>query len=134
MNELTDALREFISAPNLAVLATLRKDGSPHLSVVWYLYEGDEVKISLTDDKVKYRNVMRDPRVTLAIPGTVLPYKEVVFEGRAEVTPVGGPELIRQLSIHYYGEEEGNKYADYTLNVAKDNRLMLRFKPDRIIA
>ncbi len=69
VRELSNTLREFIKQPNPAVLGTLRKDGTPHLTVVWYEYDEDAdlVRISLTDTRVKYRNAKRDPRVSLAI-------------------------------------------------------------------
>ena len=129
---LSKTLEEFLERPNLGILATLRKDGSPHLTVVWYEYENGEVRISVTDTRVKYKHVLRDPRVSLAVTANEQPYKQVVFEGKAQVTAEGGPELIRRLALRYDGEVEGTKYADYTNN--KDNRLVLHFKPERIMS
>ena len=129
---LSKTLEKFLAQPNLGILATLRKDGSPHLTVVWYEYENGEVRISVTDTRVKYKHVLRDPRVSLAVTANEQPYKQVVFEGKAQVTAEGGPELIRRLALRYDGEVEGTKYADYTNN--KDNRLVLHFKPERIMS
>ncbi|MCH8090078.1 MAG: PPOX class F420-dependent oxidoreductase [Chloroflexi bacterium] len=129
---LNKTLEEFLKQPNLGILATLRKDGSPHLTVVWYEYENGEVRISVTDTRVKYKHVLRDPRVSLAVTANEQPYKQVVFEGKAQVTAEGGPELIRRLALRYDGEVEGAKYADYTTN--KDTRLVLHFKPERIMS
>lgn len=129
---LSKTLEEFLERPNLGILATLRKDGSPHLTVVWYEYENGEVRISVTDTRVKYKHVLRDPRVSLAVTANEQPYKQVVFEGKAQVTSEGGPELIRRLALRYDGEVEGTKYADYTIN--KDTRLVLSFKPERIMS
>ncbi|MEE9199718.1 MAG: PPOX class F420-dependent oxidoreductase [Dehalococcoidia bacterium] len=130
--EISGTLAEFLKQPNLGILATLRKDGSPHLTVVWYEYEDGEIRISVTDTRLKYKHVLRDPRVSLAVTSPEQPYKEVVFEGRAQVTKEGGPELIRRLAIRYDGEVEGNRYAGYT--ISKDNRLVLHFKPEKIMA
>lgn len=130
--KISSTLEEFLKRPNLGILATLRKNGTPHLTVVWYEYSDGEIRISITDTRVKYKHVLRDPRVALAVTTPEQPYKEVVFEGKAQVTKEGGPELIRRLAIHYDGEVEGNKYADYT--IGKDNRLVLHFKPERIMA
>lgn len=136
--KLTDPLREFLDQPNVAILATVRKDGSPHLTRVWYEYDGEEVRISITDTRAKYRHVLRDPRVSLAVTTPNASnqdvHKEVILEGKAQVTSEGGPELIRSLGIKFEGAEEGNKYADLSLNELKDNRLVLHFKPERIMA
>ena len=134
MNRLDDKLRAFVSQPNIGILATLRADGSAHQTAIWYLLDGDELKISITDGRAKYKHVLRDPRVSLAVASTTIPYKEVVFEGRARIEREGGHELFRRLAIHYYGETDGNAYADYSRDVVKDNRLVLSLAPDRVMS
>ena len=148
VRDLSNTLREFIKQPNPAVLGTLRKDGTPHLTVVWYEYDEDAdlVRISLTDTRVKYRNAKRDPRVSLAIVATEdarwltkddaskAAYKEVVLEGQAKFTDKDADEVDRRIAINYYGQEEGDRYADYTLAATTENRIVMYFKPDRIMA
>jgi PPOX class probable F420-dependent enzyme len=134
VNKLDGKLRAFVSEPNIGILATLRTDGSPHQTAIWYLLDGDVLKVSITDGRAKYKHVMRDPRVSLAVASTAIPYKEVVFEGRAVIEREGGHELFRRLAIHYYGEVDGNAYADYSRDVAKDNRLVLSLQPDRVMS
>jgi len=128
---LSKALEAFLAKPHLGICATIRKDGSPHLTVVWYEWADGEVRLTITDSRVKYKNVMRDPRVSLCVTANEHPYKEVVLEGKAIVEAKGGPELFRRLALKYDGNIEGDKYANYSLG--KDNRLVLRFKPDRIM-
>ena len=148
VRDLSAPLKEFIKRPNPAVLGTLRKNGTPHLTVVWYEYdeEDDLVRISLTDTRVKYKNARRDPRVSLAIVATEdarwltkddsskVAYKEVVLEGLAQFTDDGAAELDRRIAINYYGYEEGTKYAEYTLAATSENRIVMCFRPDRIMA
>ena len=134
MDKLSEPLREFVKEPNVAVLATLRKDGSPHLTSVWYAYEDGEIKVVITPRRLKYKHVKRDPRVSLAVISFTPPYKQVIFEGKAEVTAQDGPELMRRLSIRYYGEEDGKVYSDYDEEAGQETRLVLHFKPERIIA
>ena len=50
-----------------AVLATNRRDGAPHISPIWYLYEDGRFLISIGANSVKARNIRRDPRVSLCI-------------------------------------------------------------------
>ncbi len=129
--QLSERLEEFLKRPHLGILATLRKDGSPHLTVVWYEWNNGEVLLTVTDTRVKYKNVLRDPRVSLAVTANEHPYKEVVLEGIAEVTAEGGPELFRRLALRYDGAVEGDKYANYSNS--RDNRLVMKFKPTRIM-
>jgi len=134
MKELSAALETFLDEPHVAILATLRRDGSPHQTAVWYLYEEGEIKISITEGRLKYKHVVRNPRVSVAIANHALPYKEVVFEGNAETTASGGAELFRRLAVRYYGETDGNAYADYDSRPGQERRLALRFRPDRVMA
>jgi PPOX class probable F420-dependent enzyme len=121
----------FLGRPNVAILAALRKDGSPSLSAVWYEYGDDGViRVSITRERAKYRYVRRDPRIALCIASPTPPYIEVVLEGNASITAAGGPELIERLCLRYYGEVEGRKYAHYTN--AHDERLVLHFRPTRV--
>ncbi len=134
MTKLSKSLLEFVKKPNIGILATLRKDGSPHLTAVWYLYEKDEVWISITDGRMKYKHFSRDPRVSLAVAGVALPYKEVVFEGTAEISHEGGDDFFRRVAIYYYGDKDGNRYADYDSGAVKDKRLILHYRPTKIMA
>ena len=56
-----ERLREFISPPRIAMVATIGKDGLPQLTPNWYAYTDGEIIISITKQRVKYRNVIRDP-------------------------------------------------------------------------
>jgi PPOX class probable F420-dependent enzyme len=53
------------------VLATIKRDGRPQLSNVLYTPDDDTciVRISTTADRVKARNLARDPRGTLHVVG-----------------------------------------------------------------
>lgn len=63
-------------------LCTLRRDGSPHVTPVWFVYADDAWWIGCDDRSVKVRNVLADPRVSLALEDGTSP---VVAEGVAQV-------------------------------------------------
>jgi PPOX class probable F420-dependent enzyme len=74
----------FLAGRRNAVLATNRTDGPPQVTTVWYLWTGQDFYISTRRDRYKYRNVQRDPRVTLCIDDPMA-FTSVVVEGRVEV-------------------------------------------------
>ena len=79
-----DAFLELLGARGVATLATIKKDGRPQLSVITYAYDAAEqvIRISITDDRAKTRNLRRDPRATLMVqPET---YRFAVYDGDAE--------------------------------------------------
>ena len=64
---LTDRQLKHVQKPYIATLATLRKDGSPHMAPVWYRYENGAFFVLTDEGSQKHKNVMRDPRVELCI-------------------------------------------------------------------
>ncbi|SRR6266540_500675 len=105
---LTAAARTFLDAPRFAVLGTLNRDGSPHLTVLWYELRGDEILINTTAPRVKHRNLARDPRVSLLV-GESDQY--VRIDGVARVIATGAEALadIRRLGVRYYGAAEAER-------------------------
>src|SRR5579862_4888644 len=68
--QLSDAAQALLAGKNYAVLATVNPDGSPHTSVMWVGRDGDDLLFSTVEGRVKHRNMLRDPRVSVtAIPG-----------------------------------------------------------------
>ncbi|GAA5156068.1 pyridoxamine 5'-phosphate oxidase family protein [Amycolatopsis dongchuanensis] len=63
-------------------LCTLRADGSPHLTPVWFVHLDGTFWIGSGARNVKVRNIERDPRVSLALEDGAAP---MVAEGRARV-------------------------------------------------
>ena len=112
-NEEIDA---FLREPLTADFATLRPDGSPHVTPVWFYYDGTKVLVISNPSAVKVRNIRHDPRVSLCIATDREPYKQVQVRGTAEVSDEGVPETVRSMSVHYKGPTEGPEYADQVLN------------------
>ncbi len=101
----------FFAEPHIAVLATIRKDGRPHVGPVWYLYEDGVFLVSVLKDSSKPRQVARDPRVSLVIDRRERPYLAVTVEGTATVEgPMSLAQRIR-LATRYLGDVEGPRYA-----------------------
>lgn len=81
-NEDQDA---FVSANKWAVVTTLRSDGSPTSSVIFYAREGDEILFSTTADRLKAKTLARDPRIAVCVIDEGPPYRYVTIEGRATI-------------------------------------------------
>jgi PPOX class probable F420-dependent enzyme len=61
------ALDAFLAEPRTIMVAGIRKDGRPHLSPNWFLWDGAKFYISTTRPRVKYKIFSRDPRVELVL-------------------------------------------------------------------
>lgn len=74
-------------------LSTIRADGSIHTTPVWFVYEDDTWWIASGDQSVKVRNLLIDPRVSLALQDGDAP---VVAEGAAQVHRENFPPRVRR--------------------------------------
>ncbi len=120
-----DKTHELATGDNYAVLTTLLKDGQPQSHVMWVDSDGEHILINTERHRQKYRNVERDPRVTVTILDAGSPYRFVEVRGRVVAT-VGGDEArahIDHLSRKYQGH-------DYT-NTVQSERVILKVLPDR---
>ncbi len=48
-------------------LATVRPDGRPHLTPIWFVHEADRWYVCTAPDSVKARNLQMNPRVSVAL-------------------------------------------------------------------
>lgn len=83
--DLTPAVRGRLAAERIVWLCTLRPNGSPHVTPVWFVFVRGTWWIGAERASVKLRNIENDPRVSLALEGGEAP---VVAEGRARIRHV----------------------------------------------
>jgi PPOX class probable F420-dependent enzyme len=125
----------FVAAHRWGVLATVKRDGRPQLSNVGYAYDAAEglVRVSVTADRAKTRNLERDPRVTLHVASKDF-WTWVAVEGTAELTPVAADPhdaTVEDLITYYRGVSgEHDDWDAYRAAMVRDRRLVVRFRPD----
>ncbi len=112
-----------------AWLTTLRRDGSPHTTPVWFLLIDDTFWIASSTANVKVKNAVRDARVSLAIDGTGS--QPHVAQGRAIVHRRIGdfPQLVSLLAEKYDGWDAADESQDgprVLLEVPVDRWLLAR--------
>ena len=120
---------------NHAVLITIRSNGRPQSSDISYALDKDTIRISVTADRAKTRNLVRDPRAVVHItsPDT---WSYISFEGDVELSEVAtspGDEACAEL-IAYFRDVAGKEHPDwdeYTQAMIDEGRLIVRFKPTK---
>lgn len=112
----------------LAVLATLRRDGSVLLSPVWHEWRDGGFNVWSAADQLKVRHLRRDPRATIVVAeaGGVLGGIEIrgVAELIADAEVVGA--AARRIAARYLGDVEGPEYAD---SITGDDAVIIRVAP-----
>ena len=121
---------DFAAGRRNTLLTTLRADGRPQQSVVFYLADGDRFTISITDDRAKTRNLRRDPRAALYIPGDDV-FTWVGLDGHVELSPVAqSPDdaVVDQL-VEYYRRANGehDDWDEYRRAMVDQRRLVATF-------
>ena len=115
MDTIPLSLRELLATGPLAHVVTLDPDGTPHVTLAWAGFDGDEIVMATfyNLDQRKIQNMRRDPRVVLSFQAKeysgqgLWPY--AVVQGRVrEITEGGALEVMDRLAEFYIGP--GQRY------------------------
>jgi PPOX class probable F420-dependent enzyme len=126
MAKLTEGQADLFKGKNLATVATIRRDGSPHLTPVWIDWDGQDVLFNTAEGRAKPRHIRSNPVVGVEVIDGHDPYRWVSVTGPAEIVEEGAVEHIQELSRRYTGR-------DFNLR-ADQKRLIVRVKPERVTA
>lgn len=108
MTSLPDSVRDFLASGPLAHVVTLGPDGTPHVSLAWAGFDGDEVVFAtFFPDQRKIHNLRSDPRVSLSFQATEYEgeglYPYVVIRGLASLSDGGALAVMDRLAEAYIG-------------------------------
>ena len=91
---------EYVNTHRLAVLATQRKTGAPQMTMINYLFNGNDFKISVRGFSQKAKNILKRPEVSMAI-----------VDGREQVIVYGNADVITEFSEVARLTKEMRKHA-----------------------
>lgn len=126
-----DALLRLFSEGNSGVLVTLKRDGRPQLSNVNHFYYPDEriVRVSVTEDRAKTRNLRRDPRASYHVTSEDR-WAWTVADGTADLTPpAADPQdatVAELIALYRDVQGEHPDWDDYRRAMVRDRRVVLR--------
>ena len=131
-----NALLALLAESHGGVLVTLNRAGRPQLTNVTHAYDPKDrvIRVSLTDDRAKTRNLRRDPRASYHVTsGDRWAY--TVAEGTADLTPVAQDpydETVEEL-VRLYRDVAGEHpdWDDYRAAMVHDRRLVLKLRVER---
>ena len=124
-------MEEFLRRPLVVGFTTVRPNGSPQVTPIWYEYDAGKFFCCVGADSVKARNIRRDARVTLCIATHKEPYKYVVAEGTCDVVDDGVAARFLSIGTRYYGKERGERFVREIM--ANDNSVILVVTPTRLL-
>jgi PPOX class probable F420-dependent enzyme len=129
--ELTPEQREFLDEKRFAVVGTRNPDGSPHLAVMWYLLDGDDIVVNSAQGRLKDRNLAADPRMSVLIAEG---YRFVRVDGRAKIDhdQATAQADIRRLAVRNYGAAKADEAMRNSFS--KQHRITYRLPIRRVYA
>ena len=123
-----EQLADFLSERRNAAIATLNTKGNPQLTPVIFYWDGSAFYFTITKETVKYRNIKRDPRISVIVDD-VLDHHCVIASGKAKIRENDIWDMTGKIVYKYYGKEEGDPYLDH---LKKQNRVLIVLKPKKI--
>jgi PPOX class probable F420-dependent enzyme len=108
---------EFLKGAHVAALSTVLSDGRPHITPVWYEYDGREFIVSTLRSTQKVKNVGRKGYASLLIYTQELPYKMVLVQGTARAGSPLDNVWRERVAGRYLGETAGRAYAQDTADM-----------------
>jgi PPOX class probable F420-dependent enzyme len=126
MTSIPASHRDLLDA-QFGTLATVGKDGRPQLSEVWFLAEGDTVRISLNSSRQKTRNLQARSACSFLIVDLSNPYRYLELRGDAE---------LQRDDDYAFADRAGAKYqSDLREHDGPDDyRVIVTIRPTRVNA
>jgi PPOX class probable F420-dependent enzyme len=125
MPVIPEPFRDLLDA-RVATLATVGTDGWPQLSEIWFLAEGDTIRLSLNTSRQKTKNLRRDPKCTLFILDVANTFRYLELRCEAVVEPDDEYRFADQVGAKYDSDLRvhdgpGESRVVVTLEVRKAN-------------
>ena len=132
--ELADAVT-FARTHKNGVLTTIRSNGRPQLSnIIYTVSDAGIIRISITADRAKYKNLAREPWAALHITREDF-YAYAVIEADVELSPIAAApddaSVEELIEVYRLMVGEHPDWDDYRASMVKDQRLVVRLTPTR---
>ncbi len=124
MTDFPDSHRDLLDAP-VAAFSTVGADGIPQSTLVWFLHEDGELKLSLNNSRVKYRNLLKRPHCSLLLLDPNSQYRYLEVRGQVRIDPDDDYVFAGRVGAKY-----GADVREY--DAPGTSRVMVTIEPTRV--
>jgi PPOX class probable F420-dependent enzyme len=118
-------LHQLFQFRNLAFLATLSKNGSPHVTPVWAEMVDELILINTFESSAKNKHITNDKRIALSVVDQNNPFNMVSIKGRViDQTTEGADDHLKRLARKYLG------IGKYYYRKPNHKRIIIKIKPE----
>ena len=124
-----------------AKIATVKKDGSPHVVPIWFVLDEQNNKKKIGDvifttyeDSLKARNIECDNRVSICVDDQTPQFSFVTISGTAKIYRHKRNELLKwatKIARRYMGKSNAKAYGERN---STEGAVLVRIKPTKVIA
>ncbi|MFF3867437.1 PPOX class F420-dependent oxidoreductase [Micromonospora sp. NPDC001898] len=120
---LTEADLALLAEPQLAHVATIEPDGTPHVTPVWVDTDGRHIVFNTAKGRQKYNNIQRNPMVAVSVVDKADDFRTLWVKGTTELVEEGADEHIDRMAQKYLGQDT------YPFRQPGEERVIVRVTP-----
>ena len=137
-------IKKFLMQGTLtAKLATVKKDGNPHVVPIWFTLDDTVVNadnasadiiFTTGGESIKARNIQRNNTVTVCVDDQIPPFSFVTVYGIARIQQVNRNEILKwatKIAERYMGKDNAETYGKRN---STEGEILVRITATRIIA
>jgi PPOX class probable F420-dependent enzyme len=128
MPPLADNVRAYLEEVRFANIATTNRDGSPHLTALWFALRGETIVMNTGSASKKVRNLKRDNRASVSVVDSAQA-RHVTLEGTVSLDDSRVMDDLTELASRYAGPQAGPGIA---ANISKIPHVSLVLNVDRV--
>jgi PPOX class probable F420-dependent enzyme len=134
---LAPQIEQFIHDNPQGVMTSFRRNGMPQLSIVTVYPRDGGVGVSITENRMKFKNLLRDPRCSVLISHADWWSGFLVFEGTVELTHSGNadPDTLRLARRHIFSattRRRSKDWDEYDRIANDDKRVAMLLRPHHV--
>ena len=128
---------EFVANNRLCVLSWNRGAGAtegPPMTPVFYVTDGDDVLVSITEDRAKTRALRRDPAISVCVLGEEMPFPYVTLFGTARIDAHEAFEVMARVVVTMGRPLDTEQRQALKERAEREHRVVLRVTPQRSVS
>jgi PPOX class probable F420-dependent enzyme len=123
-----------LTSTPVAWLTTVRADGQPQSSYVWFHFDGTDLLVASQPSAAKLRNIRTNPRVSFHLDGDGQGGSVLTLDGVAEIIDDGPPPERIGAYLTKYDEAIRTQLRTTPEELRRDYSSTVRITPSRIRA
>lgn len=124
----TEKLEAFLAEARNVIVIGVRRDGTPHATPNWFMWDGSRFYVSTTRNRVKYAIFRRDPRAQLVVDDSTA-FRCAITPARVEIREDLRPQLPHFRAIREKHGVPVPSDDEFLSSLTADRRVLLAFTP-----